>query len=134
MEKNERLLEIIKYLGITRSRFAQSIGMSPAGIYNVLDGKAGIGISRNLANKIVNVYPQFSYTWLLTGEGEMLKELLRENQILKELSDLKDKYIEVLEENRKLNEENKKLRQFPPAVGRPDAASREVVERKRKAR
>ena len=30
-------------------------------------------ISDNLANKIISVFPQYSKSWLLTGEGEMLK-------------------------------------------------------------
>jgi hypothetical protein len=70
---NERLKKVIDYLNLNTHSFAKSIYQSPAGIYNVLVNKSGIGISKNLANRIVGVYPQFSLAWLLTGEGEMLK-------------------------------------------------------------
>jgi phage repressor protein C with HTH and peptisase S24 domain len=73
MKENERLQAIIDELGVNPNQFAKSIGRTTAGIYDVLSTKGGrVGISKSLASKIVEVYPQVNYNWLLTGEGEML--------------------------------------------------------------
>ena len=135
----QRLIKFLSYLGIGQLAFEDKVGLSRGFVNNI-----GYSIREKSINKILSVYPELSKTWLLTGEGEMLKssvgvhatqvvapsdgQSLQEIQRLRqELSELKDKYIEVLEENRK-------LRQFPPADGKFDAASREEVERMRKVR
>lgn len=55
------------------NQFAESIGLARTQpIYDILNGKVK-KITNNYANKILNIYPQYNYSWLLTGEGEMLK-------------------------------------------------------------
>ena len=66
----DRLIIFLEYLGIGQNKFAQNVGLS-AGYVNNL----GENISSRSLNKILNVYPQLSEKWLLTGKGEMIKPI-----------------------------------------------------------
>lgn len=67
------LNKLITYLGMNAASFAKSIGYdSPNRIYYVLRFRNGV--SSDLANDIISVYDNINYSWLLTGEGEMLKD------------------------------------------------------------
>ena len=63
-----RLAEFLKHLGIGQAKFAQIIGVSKGFANNV-----GDSIRTDNLNKIAEHYPELNITWLLTGEGEMLK-------------------------------------------------------------
>lgn len=67
----ERIKEYIDYKGITISAFEKSIGMSNASFGKSL--KSGKGIGSDKLEKILKVYTNISPSWLLTGEGTMLK-------------------------------------------------------------
>lgn len=69
------LKDVQEHLGINTSELARSLGMDRAqGLYDVLNPNKNVGISKKLSDKIISTYPQFNITWLLTGEGEMLKD------------------------------------------------------------
>lgn len=56
--------------GLTTNAFAQHIGMTRSeGLYQIKSGRCGI--TRNIANLIVDRYPQINAAWLLTGFGSM---------------------------------------------------------------
>lgn len=63
-----RLAEFLKHLGIGQAKFAQIVGVSKGFANNV-----GDSIRTDNLNKIAEHYPELNITWLLTGEGEMLK-------------------------------------------------------------
>ena len=63
----ERLMEFLKYLGVGQNKFAERVGLSRGYVNNI-----GDNITMKSVNKIVQVYPELSKNWLLTGEGEML--------------------------------------------------------------
>lgn len=67
----ERIKEYIDYKGITIAAFEKSIGMSNASFGKSL--KSGKGIGSDKLEKILKVYTDISSSWLLTGEGTMLK-------------------------------------------------------------
>lgn len=63
----ERLIDFIKYKGVSRSEFERKSQLSNGYINNIRDGMG--------ADKLENVlraYPELNRSWLLTGEGEML--------------------------------------------------------------
>lgn len=64
----ERLIAFIKEKGLSQSRFEKMTGLSNGFVNNI---SKGIGADK--LQKILCVYPDLNTTWLLTGEGEMLK-------------------------------------------------------------
>ena len=73
-KKEHYLYELLSYLEINANEFAYSLSFNRTDrIYNVLNGHNGI--SPNLAKIITEKHPIVSYSWLLTGEGQMLNEV-----------------------------------------------------------
>ena len=71
-EKWRRLERVIKWTGLSINSFALTIGLKRSeNLYQIKKGNNGI--SRDLAELITAKYPSVSKGWLLTGEGEMLK-------------------------------------------------------------
>lgn len=68
----ERLKEYIDFKGISIAAFEKSIGMSNASFSKQLKNKGAIGTDK--LENILNTYPDISPTWLITGEGNMLKQ------------------------------------------------------------
>lgn len=66
--------EVLQYLNMKASVFAKTLGYErPQKIYDVQKGKTR-SISYELADDIVKKYPEINKSWLLTGEGPMIKE------------------------------------------------------------
>ena len=113
MNDNERLNHIIKSKKLNKSTFAKEIGIpGPQILYDVSNGKNGI--SKNLAQKISEKYSEYSYSWILTGEGSMYnvpKEELNEKEILLRAIDRTSRTLEKLTnyliENHPLSEDEK---------------------------
>lgn len=72
MQGSGKINEILLNLGIKAPTFAKRIGVKYQRILDIQSGKVK-KISGELANYIINTYPQFDINWLLTGEGSMLK-------------------------------------------------------------
>ncbi len=73
MENWQRLEKVIKWAGMSANAFALHIGLKRSeNLYQIKKGNHGI--SKELANIISTKYPQISKSWLLTGDGEMLKD------------------------------------------------------------
>lgn len=72
MQGSEKINEILLNLGIKAPTLAKRIGVKYQRILDIQSGKVK-KISGELANYIINTYPQFDINWLLTGEGSMLK-------------------------------------------------------------
>lgn len=65
--------KLLSFYNLNGKSFSEKIGLErPQAIYDIQNGKTK-NISVNMANKIISVFPDISRTWLLTGEGEMLK-------------------------------------------------------------
>lgn len=66
----QRIESIIKWANMSTNYFARYIGL-PRGenLYQIKRGNNGI--SRDVANRIVEKFPQISKLWVLTGEGQM---------------------------------------------------------------
>lgn len=68
-----RLDSVIKWSDMSINHFAHHIGIKRGeNLYQIKRGHNGI--SRKLAETIVNAFPQINLIWLMSGEGEMLQE------------------------------------------------------------
>lgn len=65
----QRLVEYLKFKGIGQNRFEKAAGISNGYISNL---KGNIGTT--ILTKILNTAEDLNRDWLLTGEGNMLKE------------------------------------------------------------
>lgn len=72
MNDNQRIDELKKHLKLSSNALAKALNLkSPQIFYDIKAGKCGI--SKDLATKIQDKYFNVNMSWLLTGEGEMLK-------------------------------------------------------------
>lgn len=71
---NERIQEILDYLGITRYKLSQETGISEAILNNINKNKNKASI--DVVEKILNNYSVINADWLITGKGEMIKNTI----------------------------------------------------------
>ncbi|CAK7067498.1 MAG: hypothetical protein PETM_02954 [Petrimonas sp.] len=112
MEFIDRLKLFIKSKGLGQTKFEERVGFSRGYISKV---KTSIGADK-LSN-IVEAFPDLNLDWLITRKGKMTStpvqpaaveqttDTLEENSVK-----YKNKYLEILEENRVLRLEIEKLR------------------------
>lgn len=70
----ERILQFIEYKGITKNKFYKETGISNG----VLDKKGGL--SMETVEKFYSTYPEINEKWILTGEGNMIKNYQEEKK------------------------------------------------------
>ncbi|MGC6470923.1 MAG: helix-turn-helix domain-containing protein [Flavobacteriales bacterium] len=68
---NKRILNIIEKFGLTPNAFANKLGLNRSTISHILSGRNKPSIE--VLQKILTQYSEISASWLLMGEGEMLK-------------------------------------------------------------
>ncbi|MDR0829229.1 MAG: helix-turn-helix domain-containing protein [Prevotellaceae bacterium] len=66
----DRLILIIRQLGLSNNAFAEKIGISQQTLFNYTKGRIP---SVDVVEKIINKYPEINTDWLVTGRGEMQK-------------------------------------------------------------
>ncbi len=73
MEENttrERILAFIDYKGLNKRRFLVACGMSETYIDSMGEGGLGPKAQKNIAT----AFPELNIAWLITGQGNMLRE------------------------------------------------------------
>lgn len=68
---NKRILNIIEKFGLTPNAFANKLGLNRSTISHILSGRNKPSIE--VLQKILTQFSEISASWLLMGEGEMLK-------------------------------------------------------------
>ena len=53
---------------ISKNQFAKAIGVTPTNVYDIYTGKIRT-ITNDMADKIRAAYPNYTKSWLLSGEG-----------------------------------------------------------------
>ncbi|MDE6339594.1 MAG: hypothetical protein K2K97_07400, partial [Muribaculaceae bacterium] len=71
-DSNIRLAQFLKHENIKGTEFAEMIGTSQPTISAILSSKRAL--SRGMMARTCDVFHQLNFTWLLTGEGDMLKK------------------------------------------------------------
>jgi hypothetical protein len=68
----ERIFSFIDYKGISVNEFSKKIDVSNGYLAKQRLSNANVG--SQIIEKIVNIYPDISIEWLVTGKGEMLRQ------------------------------------------------------------
>ena len=69
----QRIEAVIKWANMSTNYFARHIGLARGeNLYQIKRGNNGISL--DVADRIVNKFPQIDKLWLLTGEGQMFTE------------------------------------------------------------
>lgn len=68
----DRLMQFIKFAGLSARQFDISIGASNG--YTLRMKKNNASIGSDVIENILKVYPQLNVVWLITGEGNMLNK------------------------------------------------------------
>lgn len=103
----ERLKEFLKYLELGQNVFEKRMGWGNGYIAHI---KKSIGSDK--LNDLINEYPLFNIEWLITGNGNMLKEEKQDNVLIaaepvQQYKGNTSKYIQQLEnENKRLATDN----------------------------
>lgn len=96
MTVKERIREFIKFKGISERQFCLKIGVSSTYVSSMR-----ISLQPDKLLKIAQAYPELNTTWLITGEGEMLRAgytlhpEIREDFISSGSEVFKDKLIDM---------------------------------------
>lgn len=73
MNPRNKVIELIaEKENMTISQLAQTLGKPANSLYDIQKGKIK-GISEKLADLLLQKFPYYNKTWLMTGEGDMLK-------------------------------------------------------------
>lgn len=93
-ELSERLEKIKQHFGLNDSKLAEIAGVTPTAIGNIINGVTDnpkISLLKNITSKL-----NISLDWLVSGEGQMLKETKKESIYQdSEVSFLKGRIIEL---------------------------------------
>jgi transcriptional regulator with XRE-family HTH domain len=69
----DRIGRILKTKKMSASHFADEIGVQRSSVSHVMSGRNKPSL--DFITRIVNEYPEIDSVWLLTGKGEMLREM-----------------------------------------------------------
>lgn len=66
----ERIRQVMDSLGLSQQDFAQKLGISPASLSNIFNGRSKP--TNNHVQAIHRAFPKINTNWLMFGEGDML--------------------------------------------------------------
>ncbi len=90
----ERLIKFLDAGNISKSEFGRRIGVSPAFITSMRKS-----MQPDKAKRIALEFPELNITWLLTGEGSMLKESKKNAQALASVDGEVERVIKISPQN-----------------------------------
>ena len=97
----KRIEELCKSNGLNYKQLSEKIGVSSTAIYSIVNGKSKPGAEILLGFEKMGI----SSSWVLTGEGEMLKQersfdsqsLMKELELKERIIEQKDSLIQTLQ-------------------------------------
>lgn len=80
MSLNERITKVIEYSNLTSSEFADEIDVQRSSISHITSGRNKPSLEFII--KIKSRFPEIHWDWLVTGDGEMLKNKVSEKKVI----------------------------------------------------
>lgn len=68
----ERIRQVMDSMGLSQQEFAQKLGISPASLSNIFNGRSNP--TNNHVQAIHRAFPNINTNWLMFGEGTMLND------------------------------------------------------------
>jgi hypothetical protein len=119
----DRLMQFIKYSGLSARQFDLSIGASNGYTLRMSKNRASIG--SDVIENILKTYPDLNVVWLMTGAGSMLKsqqaaEILDFDHLPSERKQEIERIIELKIKERQREELKTLLREVTDEMGKGD--------------
>ena len=73
MEANEKLEMLLEYSGMKILPFSKEVGQGSQTFYDIRSGKIQ-SFTNDVANKIVDAFPEINKEWLIGNDANMLKK------------------------------------------------------------
>lgn len=80
---NTRITELRKHLNLSMDSFGSKLGVTRSAISRIESGR--VGVSNQIINSICREF-NINETWLRTGEGDMFKDLSKNEQVARAIS------------------------------------------------
>lgn len=78
----ERIIRLLQHYNINQTEFAQRIGVSKGMVSHVMSPSGrGSSFTETTIDNILSAFPDINKEWLLTGNGDMLKAVNRNNSV-----------------------------------------------------
>lgn len=84
----ERILQIMQIKQMSQKIFAETLGIAPSSLSSLLSGRTAP--TNNHVQAIHRCFPEISITWLMFGEGDMIKEEQTESAPTPQLGEMGD--------------------------------------------
>ena len=75
MSDTERVVEIIRVMGMNNIQFSQKTGISPASLSHITSGRSNPTLT--ILRNIVESFPELNPEWVLLGRGDMIRILVQ---------------------------------------------------------
>lgn len=102
-----RLKHFVKSVNLSEGKFERETGISRGAVSNV-----GAGLNTTTLDRITAKFPQLNTTWLLKGEGEMIKTEVETNDKIKSVVNQKKKLPDKEIDNKILLEKIEDLKEI----------------------
>lgn len=80
-----RIEQVIEYFGMTPSQFADTIGVQRPTLHHILSGRNNASL--DIVSRIRSAFPEVNVDWMISGEGEMLRNSSPTDQLPENNSD-----------------------------------------------
>lgn len=92
----ERLKLVMSVKNLTSAQLAEKIGVQRSGISHILSGRNKPSLDFIL--KILETYPELNDSWILRGDGQMLKKDTNQPELFSRPTKIEDPLLEVKDE------------------------------------
>ena len=111
----DRLIQFIEYIGLSARQFDLSIGAANGYTLRMKKNHASVG--SDVIENILRKYPQLNVVWLLTGEGDMIRNDPKLKVFEYEsITDIQQQAIEKVVEKKIRERQDKELKVILKAV------------------
>lgn len=112
-----RIKEYLDYKGVSINEFERVMGLSKSAFHKAIVNNASIGSDK--IENFLQLYPEVSCTWLITGEGDMKRGNSNNSFLLGYLENkLKEKEEEIIKQAIIIGQQNEKIKNLEEIISK----------------